>query len=95
VVEAAGAAAGAGAGAAAGGQGVPLAAVPPRRSARSTKGVPPPVFEPRASSSRVQRQPDPLPVALRLPVVSVGVAQQQQAPQQQGAEDPGDSAFRG
>jgi hypothetical protein len=46
----------------------------------------------------VQRQPDPLPFAVRLPVVTVGVAQQQQqqqqGAQQQGAEAPGDSAFR-
>jgi transposase InsO family protein len=91
-------AAGAAAGAEGGEQGVPPAVAPLRRSNRATKGVPPPVFEPGASSSRVQRQPDPLPFAVRLPVVTVGVAQQQQqqqqGAQQQGAEAPGDSAFR-
>jgi hypothetical protein len=89
----------AGAGADAGGQGVPPAAAPVRRSTRTTAGVPPRMYEPEAAGSRVQRQHEPPPAApaaaVRLPVVVVvGGAQQQPGPQQQGAEGSG-SAFRG
>jgi hypothetical protein len=79
----------AGPAAGAGGSGVPPAAAPLRRSGRANKGVPASVFEPEASGSRVRRQPDPPPAAVRLPVIGVNtcVGHQQVGSQQQGADD--------
>jgi hypothetical protein len=79
----------AGPAAGAGGSGVPPAVAPLRRSGRANKGVPASVFEPEASGSRVRRQPDPPPAAVRLPVIGVntGVSHQQVGSQQQGADD--------
>jgi hypothetical protein len=85
----------AGAAAGAGGPGVAPAVAPVRRSGRANKGVPAPVFEPQASGSRVRRQPDPPPAAVRLPLIGVGagVGHQQVGAQQQGAD--ASDTFRG